>query len=122
MLLSNSPKIIVTDHCINQVLIRKYEFKTLEQIKKYKKRWLFFSINVFQKMMFNEIYRWEKCLRSSSGWNTRQIYHKKTWYKFIYEHNIEKNEYILITFILKSELDIEIWKIMKNLWIVKKRY
>ena len=72
-------------------------------------------------MLLNDTYRWEKCLIRPCRWNVFQIYHKWTWYKFVYDYDEKYNEYTLITFIIKSKLDIEVWKIMKNLWMVKRK-
>lgn len=104
-------KINVTDHCVEQIIKRKK--------KKTKKSAVFFAIWVFKNMITTCQYKWNNCYIWKGDDDKHFIYEKETWYKFVYHYDKKTNSYTLVTFIIKTRLDREIWKLMRRLWIVK---
>ncbi len=105
----HSVKIFVLDHCIQQIKIRKG--------KKNDKSALFFAIDTFQEMIRKNQYRGTECkIKKGKLWR-EIIYHKETWYKFVFKRERDL-QFTLITFAIHTELDFEIGKLMKRLHMI----
>ena len=104
-------KIRVTNHCKKQIVMRK-KWKNSENKRK---KAMFFAIGVFSEMINKKSYKWSSCIIDKNKVNYScgkyKIYHKESWYKFIYHYNEKTNEYTLITFMIVTKLDIWIWEI-----------
>jgi len=105
-------KVNVTEHCINQIKIRKK--------KTTRKKAIFFAIEVFTQMILWK-YQWEKAIKINGKNKRKIIFLKNKWYKFIYDYDYFNDEYFLITFIVKRDLDKSIWQIIKILWQKSKK-
>jgi len=104
-------KIRVTNHCRDQIVKRK-KWKNSDNKRK---KAIFFAIDVFWQLINKNSYKWTWCIIKKDNDDKYKVYHKQTWYKFVYHYNDKKNEYTLITFMIVSPLDLEIWKILRTL-------
>lgn len=101
-------KVILTNHCIDQIKKRKW--------KKTDKSAIFFAIWIFPKMVKNTFFDYKCKIRKWKEW-TFIVSNKETWYKFVYSHDLKNDCFTLITFAIHSKLDFEIWKLLKRLAI-----